>query len=214
MRSIRTAASSPHRLDRRAECGAWPGRWPRTGAPPAAFDRFEPWFVSMTLTVLAAQRLGISAANGPETVLIGRGAGAQHADRRARRTRMADPACSTGCPRRSSSRNCCETLAQNDELDEKLAPMLAAWSRGDVERLAALMDENERRPTERCTDAVHRPQRDLGELDPGAAGAAGNGVHRGRRRPSRRPRQRPGRASAREAYAPRVRGARCPSRLP
>ena len=36
-----------------------------------------------------------------------------------------------------------ETLAQNDEIAAKLAPMLAAWSAGDVERLAALLNEDE-----------------------------------------------------------------------
>ena len=32
---------------------------PTIGAPADAFDRFEPWFVAMTLTAVAAQQLGI-----------------------------------------------------------------------------------------------------------------------------------------------------------
>jgi uncharacterized protein YbaP (TraB family) len=39
------------------------------GIPVAAFDRFEPWFASMILSVTVAQRTGLDAANGPETVL-------------------------------------------------------------------------------------------------------------------------------------------------
>ena len=40
------------------------------GVPADAFERLEPWFVSMTLATVAGQRLGISAAQGPETVLL------------------------------------------------------------------------------------------------------------------------------------------------
>ena len=40
------------------------------GVPGAAFDMFEPWFVSMTLAGVAAQRLGLNPANGPEGVLL------------------------------------------------------------------------------------------------------------------------------------------------
>ncbi len=111
-----------------------------TGVPPAAFDDFDPWFVSTTLGLLAAQRLGIQSANGPETALMGAA--------RARRIpigqlegfewqfRMLDAA-----PEAQQIEQLMDTLEQNDELDEELAPMLAAWSAGDVERLAALMEE-------------------------------------------------------------------------
>jgi len=33
-----------------------------------------------------------------------------------------------------------DTIEHNDALDEELAPMLAAWSAGDVDRLVALID--------------------------------------------------------------------------
>ena len=101
-------------------------------------------------------------------------------------------ACSTRCPRRSRSPACSRRCEENDQLDEKLAPMLAAWSSGDVERLAALMDEKATTTprfhrllfTDRNATWARWIQR--------AAGPARHRVRRGRRRPPRRPGQRPG----------------------
>jgi len=112
------------------------------GAQPNAFDAFEPWFVSMTLAVLGAQRLGISGEGGPETILT-RAATARHMpigelEGFERQLRMLD-----GMPEAQQLAQLDETLAHNDEIADKLAPMLAAWSTGDVERLAALTDEDE-----------------------------------------------------------------------
>jgi uncharacterized protein YbaP (TraB family) len=110
--------------------------------PPTAFDRFKPWFVSMTLAVLGAQRLGISSASGPETVLTN-AAHARHIpigelEGFEWQIRMLD-----GMSEPQQLAQLRETLAQNDEMSSKLAPMLAAWSSGDVTRLARLMDEDE-----------------------------------------------------------------------
>src|SRR3954462_6958770 len=110
--------------------------------PPAAFDRFEPWFVSMTLTVLGAQQLGISGEAGPETILTD-AAHARHmpiAELEGMETqlRMLD-----AMPEPMQLELLDQTLKENDEIAAKLAPMLAAWSAGDVERLAALSNEDE-----------------------------------------------------------------------
>jgi len=113
--------------------------------PANAFDRFEPWFVSMTLSVLAVQRLGADAANGPETVLS--------TAARARNMRIGELEgfewqirLFDTMPEEQQIAGLVETLRENDQLDEKLAPMLAAWSSGDVERLAALMEEGDDDP--------------------------------------------------------------------
>jgi uncharacterized protein YbaP (TraB family) len=113
------------------------------GLPPTAFDSFEPWFASMTLAVLGAQRLGVSSGNGPETILtsaaherhipIGELEGLEW------QIRLFD-----SMPEAQQLAQLRETLAQNDSLPAKLAPMLAAWSSGDVARLARLMEEDER----------------------------------------------------------------------
>jgi len=111
------------------------------GAPPATFDRFEPWFVSMTLAVIGAQRLGISTEAGPETLLtsaaqarripIGELEGFEF------QLRLLD-----SMPEALQLEQLSETLEKNDEIATMLAPMLAAWSSGDVDRLAALMNED------------------------------------------------------------------------
>ena len=111
------------------------------GVPTGALDRFEPWFVSMTLAVLAAQRLGVGTADGPETLLM-----------RAARARNIPMTPLEGLewqfilfdavPDAQQVSWLVQTLENNDQLDEALAPMLAAWSAGDVERLVALMNES------------------------------------------------------------------------
>ena len=110
------------------------------GAQPTAFDVYDPWFVSTTLALLAAQRLGIQASNGPETILTAaaraRAMPMGELEGLERQFRMLD-----SLPEPVQIAQLTEALEQNDELDEKLAPMLAAWSTGDVERLAALIDE-------------------------------------------------------------------------
>jgi uncharacterized protein len=112
------------------------------GVPPTAFDRFEPWFVSMTLAVLGAQRLGISSAAGPETVLTS-AARARHIpigelEGFELQLRLLD-----SMPEAMQLEQLSETLREIDAIAGKLAPMLAAWSTGDVERLAALLNEDE-----------------------------------------------------------------------
>ena len=110
--------------------------------PPAAFDRFEPWFVSLTLTVLGAQQLGISGDAGPETVLTA-AAQARHMpiselEGMETQLRMLD-----SMPEPMQIELLDQTLRENDEIAGKLQSMLAAWSAGDVERLAALTNEDE-----------------------------------------------------------------------
>ena len=55
-----------------------------------------------------------------------------------------------------------EVLEENDQLDEKMAPMLAAWSTGDVERLAAIMNEEWRRRPRLPPDACSPTATQLG----------------------------------------------------
>jgi uncharacterized protein YbaP (TraB family) len=112
------------------------------GLPPAAFDSFEPWFVSMMLEVLGAQRLGIGADSGPETIFTN-AAHARHMpigelEGLEWQIRLLD-----SMPEPQQLAQLDDTLTHNDELPSKLAPMLAAWSRGDVETLSRLLDEDE-----------------------------------------------------------------------
>jgi uncharacterized protein YbaP (TraB family) len=122
------------------------------GVPAQAFDRFEPWFVAMTLAVLGAQRLGIGSAQGPETMLTAAANGRRmpigELEGFEFQLRMLD-----GMPEALQIEQLRETLEKNDEIASKLAPMLAAWSTGDVERLGRLMNEDQ---TEERHFALHR----------------------------------------------------------
>lgn len=109
------------------------------GAPAAAFDMFEPWFVAMTLVAVATQQLGIDAANGPEAVLtraarerrisVGELEGVET------QIRMFDT-----MPEEQQLAHLRQTLDSIDELDDMLAPMLAAWSTGNVDELVTIMN--------------------------------------------------------------------------
>ena len=111
------------------------------GAPPTAFDSFEPWFVSMTVTALASQKLGINAANGPEGVLM-----------RAARDRNVAIAELEGLewqirlfdnmPDDQQLAQLKQTLDNYEEIDEQMAPMLAAWSSGDVDGLVEIINRS------------------------------------------------------------------------
>ncbi|MGZ8348030.1 MAG: TraB/GumN family protein [Allosphingosinicella sp.] len=116
------------------------------GAPAGAFDSFEPWFVSMTLTAVAAQQLGLNAANGPEGVLIRaareRNVPVAELEGLEWQVRMFD-----GMPDAQQLAYLREALDNFAEMRAKLAPMLAAWSTGDVERLQEIVaDEGDRDP--------------------------------------------------------------------
>lgn len=104
------------------------------GLPAAAFEPLEPWFVSMSLTTLLSQRLGISAEYGVEGVLI-----------RAARERDMPISELEGLewqirlfddmPEEQQLAQLGQTLDSLDQVEESLAPMLAAWSSGDAETL-------------------------------------------------------------------------------
>ncbi|MGZ8997529.1 MAG: TraB/GumN family protein [Allosphingosinicella sp.] len=112
------------------------------GAPATAFDQFEPWFVSMSMVSIAAQRLGASPENGPEAVLA-----------RAARQRSLPMAelegfewqlrLFDGMSEEQQMAQLRQTIDQLDEMEEGLAPLLAAWSTGDVEKLVELMEQDE-----------------------------------------------------------------------
>ena len=110
------------------------------GVPAGAFDRFEPWFVMQTLTTAAAQQLGLNLQNGPETVL--RRAAAERRMREGElETMESQIRIFDGIPEEDQLKGLREALDDTEELRRKLAPMLEAWSTGDAERLATLLNE-------------------------------------------------------------------------
>jgi uncharacterized protein YbaP (TraB family) len=120
------------------------------GIPATVFDSLEPWFASMTLATVAGQRLGISPANGPEAVLARaareRNLTVSELEGLEWQIRLFD-----GMPEEQQLAQLREALDNLDTLAEKLAPMLAAWSSGDVEGLRRIVDQQGEADT-----ALHR----------------------------------------------------------
>jgi uncharacterized protein YbaP (TraB family) len=109
------------------------------GIPPAAFDRFEPWFASMMLEATGAQRAGLNADNGAETILT-RAAAERHMrvgelEGLEWQIRLFD-----NMPEVLQLAVLRSTLREIDNAPRVLGPMLTAWSTGDDEGLARIMD--------------------------------------------------------------------------
>lgn len=111
------------------------------GVPVEAFDRFEPWFVSMTLANLASHRLGITAKQGAETTLLNaareRGMPIGELEGVEYQLGLFD-----GMPREMQLKQLAATLDQFHEIADEMAPMLAAWSAGEVQKLADILNEH------------------------------------------------------------------------
>lgn len=111
------------------------------GLPPAALDRLEPWFVSMTLGALATQRLGVRPEHGPEAALrraaAERNLPVHELEGMEWQLRLFDT-----MPEAQQLNQLKETVENLDEIDDELAPMLAAWSRGDVDALVTILNRS------------------------------------------------------------------------
>ncbi len=110
-----------------------------SGVPAGALDGFEPWFMSMTLATIAGQRAGASAANGPETVLSQaarqRGVPIGELEGIEQQLQLLD-----GLPEEQQLAQLRDALDDIANLEQSLAPMLAAWSTGDVDALVAILN--------------------------------------------------------------------------
>ncbi len=110
------------------------------GIPAQAFEPLEPWFVTMTLTALGAQKIGLKPEFGPETILkkaatakakpVGEIEGVE-----------AQLAMLDKLPEPAQVAAMGEMLESMSKLKETFAPMLNAWSTGDTESLVKLMNE-------------------------------------------------------------------------
>jgi uncharacterized protein len=100
----------------------------------------DPWYASISLTVAAVQRAGLLGSNGAE--------GALTAAARARNMPIGQlesfewqMQLLDGIPEDLQLFQLRATLRELSRLPEILGPALAAWSSGDVERLAAVLDD-------------------------------------------------------------------------
>ncbi len=111
----------------------------KLGMPPAAFDRFEPWFAGMTLAVVPLLQAGYAAESGVETKLE------QLAPADAKRSALETLAWQIELfdtlPVESQIAFLMVSADQIDEIVPMMDRMLAEWLEGDADGLAALMNE-------------------------------------------------------------------------
>ena len=101
--------------------------------------KLEPWFVNLTLTNLAAQRLHLDPASGPETVLRA-AATARHMPVRGVETAEFQFNIFDTMPEEMQLSALKETINNPDETGRTLRPMLNAWSSGNSDQLARIMN--------------------------------------------------------------------------
>jgi len=110
------------------------------GAPAGAFDSFEPWFVNMALSSIVAQRLGMSAESGAESVLKAAAAG--------RNMRLGAVETIEGQIQMLDSMSdelqlaqLRETLDDFEQAQQLLPRMLTVWNSGDAEGIDRILNE-------------------------------------------------------------------------
>lgn len=110
------------------------------GMPPAALDKFRPFFAAMTLTVLDMQVLGINPESGVEKVLTkaakDRKIGIGEVE-----TMEAQMAMLGALEEKEQVRLLEKTLEESAEAKETLNKLIASWGKGDADAVAALLNE-------------------------------------------------------------------------
>ncbi len=114
------------------------------GAPAGAFDRFEPWFASMSLSAVSAQKLGLKEEHGAEQVLK-RAARARNMTLSQVETLEGQLQMLDSMPEEQQLQQLRETLDNLDESDKLMPRLLAAWNSGDAEQLDKVMNEGMRK---------------------------------------------------------------------
>lgn len=110
------------------------------GMPPQATEVLEPWFISMTLAQVGAQKLGLKPEFGPETVLR---TAAKERGKSVGQLETVEFQIATmdGVPESEQVLGVTQTIEKMDEMGKSFAPMIDAWSSGNTEGLARLMNE-------------------------------------------------------------------------
>ncbi|HEX8534292.1 MAG TPA: TraB/GumN family protein [Allosphingosinicella sp.] len=110
------------------------------GLPPQAVEPLEPWFISMTLAQLGAQKLGLKPEFGPETVLR---AVAKEKGKSVGQLETVEFQIATmdSVPESEQVLGVSQTIEKMDEMGKAFGPMIDAWSSGNVEGLAKITNE-------------------------------------------------------------------------
>ena len=111
----------------------------KLGLPEAAFDRFEPWYASMMLSILPLMKQGYSPESGVEAVLTKEGGEAKK--RGELETVAFQMSVFDDLPLDSQIKFLVQAAEGVDTIKPMLDKMVAEWLEGDADGLAALMNE-------------------------------------------------------------------------
>ena len=111
------------------------------GMPLSSFDRFEPWFASLTLTTLPLIQQGYAPEAGVENTLAGKFA--QGRQRAALETVQYQLGLFDSLPMETQLSYLRQVVQGVPEMKAKLDEMIARWLEGDADALAKLMNEEE-----------------------------------------------------------------------
>jgi uncharacterized protein len=111
----------------------------KLGVPAEPFDRFEPWFAAITLATIPILKAGYTLEAGVENAIDGKLAAAVRRD--ALETVEGQLKLFDEMPSATQVEYLMSVAEQVDRVVPSMNAMVTAWSQGDAERLAALMNE-------------------------------------------------------------------------
>ena len=112
----------------------------KVNMPPESFDRFEPWYAAMMFSMLPLLQQGYSAEIGVEKVLE-KAAADNAMGRQELETLEFQMGVFDNLPPESQVAFMMEAVEGVDDIKAVLDEMVAEWSEGDAEALAALINE-------------------------------------------------------------------------
>ncbi len=111
------------------------------GLPAAAFNKFKPWYVSMTLVLTKMQQMGFNPAYGIDQYFYAK-ATAENKEVIGLETVEYQINLFESLAQGNQDKYIKHTLKELDLLEEMLSELIAAWKTGDIEKLGQLMKES------------------------------------------------------------------------
>ena len=125
------------------------------GAPASAFDRFDPWFAAVNLSIVPLVKAGYDPKNGPEAVLTG---AAKAANKTVTGLETAEQQIGyfDSLSGDAQMKFLTGTLDQLPKLVPTMGEMVGDWAKGDPDALAKLMNDDLKDSTEVADVILYR----------------------------------------------------------